>query len=32
MDVTIDEEAKEICLDLEGDNEVGLYPMLKNLN
>jgi len=32
MDITIDEDAKIACLKLEKEEEVGLYPMLKNLN
>merc|ERR1712083_915902 len=32
MDFTISDEEKERCLLLEGEEEIGLYPMLKALN
>jgi len=32
MDITIDAEAKTNCLKLMGNEEVGLYALLKDLN
>ena len=32
MDISLNEKEKARCLLLVGDEEVGLYPMLKDLN